>query len=34
VADGNEVVPTVRVGDEALVNPSLDDIVAAIGRQS
>jgi len=34
VADGNEVVPTVRVGDEALVNPDLDDIVAAIARQS
>ena len=34
VADGNEVVPTVRVGDEALVNPGLDDIVAAIARQA
>lgn len=34
VADGNEVVPTVRVGDEALINPGLEDIVAAIARRS
>ncbi|WP_199439935.1 glutaredoxin family protein [Umezawaea beigongshangensis] len=34
VADGNEVVPTVFVGDEALVNPSASEVVAAHRRQS
>ncbi len=27
VADGNEVVPTVRIGDAALVNPSALDVL-------
>jgi glutaredoxin-like protein len=26
VADGNETVPTVRYGDQALVNPSLQQV--------
>ncbi len=30
VARGNETVPTVRVGDTALVNPSYDRLVAAV----
>lgn len=30
VADGNETVPTVRVGDLALVNPSTDDVLRAV----
>lgn len=30
VAEGNEVVPTVRVGDVSMVNPSLDQVVAAM----
>lgn len=32
VANGNEVVPTVRVGDEFMVNPSAKDIAAAVAR--
>lgn len=27
-ANGNETVPTVRVGDRFLVNPSADEVVA------
>lgn len=30
VADGNETVPTVRVGDAAMVNPSLGQVLEAI----
>ena len=30
VARGNETVPTVRIGDIALVNPSPDEVVAAM----
>lgn len=30
VARGNETVPTVRVGDQALVNPSFRELTAAV----
>jgi len=30
VADGNEVVPTLRIGSTSLVNPSLADVVTAL----
>lgn len=30
VARGNETVPTVRIGDRALVNPTFDELVAAV----
>lgn len=30
VADGNEVVPTVRIGDVSLVNPSVQQVLAAM----
>lgn len=30
VADGNEVVPTLRIGASSLVNPSLKDVVATM----
>jgi|RhiMethySRZTD1v2_1073278.scaffolds.fasta_scaffold2605206_2 mycoredoxin len=30
VADGNETVPTVRIGPVALVNPEPEDVVAAL----
>lgn len=30
VANGNETVPTVTVGDRAMVNPGLEDVVAAM----
>lgn len=30
VADGNETVPTVFVGDRAMVNPSVDQVEAAV----
>lgn len=33
VAHGNETVPTVMVGDRALVNPSLDELVGALGAE-
>ena len=32
VANGNETVPTVRVGDENLVNPTAKDVAAAVAR--
>lgn len=32
VANGNETVPTVRVGDEFMVNPSAKDVAAAVLR--
>ena len=31
VADGNETVPTVTVGEHAMVNPSVDEVAAAMG---
>lgn len=31
VADGNETVPTVRVADRALVNPSAAEVLALVG---
>jgi hypothetical protein len=34
VADGNETVPTVRVGDVALVNPSADEVLAVLAREA
>lgn len=34
VARGNETVPTVRVGEQALVNPTFDELRAAIERES
>ena len=30
VADGNETVPTVRFGDEVMVNPDPDDLLGLI----
>jgi glutaredoxin-like protein len=30
VADGNETVPTVFVGDRAMVNPSVDQVESAL----
>lgn len=32
VANGNETVPTVTVGNESLVNPSAKDVAAAVAR--
>lgn len=32
VANGNETVPTVRIGDEALVNPSAKQVAATVAR--
>jgi hypothetical protein len=32
VANGNETVPTVTVGDEFMVNPSARDVAAAVAR--
>ena len=34
VARGNETVPTVAVGDTALVNPRIGELIDAIERQS
>lgn len=34
VANGNETVPTVAVGDVALVNPSADQVIAAVAEQA
>ena len=31
-ANGNETVPTVYVGEQSMVNPSLDQVLTAIGR--
>jgi mycoredoxin len=33
VADGNETVPTIHVGDRWLVNPTADEVCAAAGYQ-
>lgn len=29
-ADGNEIVPTIEVGETVMVNPSADEVVAAV----
>jgi mycoredoxin len=34
VADGNEVVPTIRVANQSLVNPSAPAVVALIQAQA
>ncbi|HSL59338.1 MAG TPA: glutaredoxin domain-containing protein [Acidimicrobiales bacterium] len=34
VANGNETVPTVRVGATAMVNPSADEVLAAVAREA
>jgi mycoredoxin len=34
VADGNEVVPTVKVGEIALVNPSVRELLAAVAEHA
>jgi glutaredoxin-like protein len=34
VANGNETVPTVRIGDVALVNPSVSDVTRAIAEHA
>ena len=34
IADGNETVPTVVVGDATLVNPSADQVIQAISNQA
>jgi glutaredoxin len=34
VADGNETVPTVHVGDRWLVNPTADEVCAAADYQA
>jgi glutaredoxin len=31
VANGNETVPTVVIGDRAMVNPSAKQVIAALG---
>lgn len=34
VANGNEVVPTVRIGEKTTVNPSPNDVIAAVQAQA
>lgn len=34
VADGNETVPTVRIGGSALVNPSARDVLATLAEEA
>ncbi|EHK89249.1 glutaredoxin family protein [Saccharomonospora azurea] len=34
VNQGNETVPTVFIGDRALVNPSMDELTAVIEREA
>lgn len=34
IADGNETVPTVRIGEVALVNPSAKQVMAALASTS
>lgn len=34
VARGNETVPTVAVGDVALVNPTSDEVLAVVAEES
>lgn len=33
-ADGNETVPTLRIGSESLVNPSLEQVLDAMRRET
>lgn len=33
IADGNETVPTVRVGGTAMVNPSAKQVLAVLAQQ-
>lgn len=34
VANGNETVPTVQIGDVALVNPSVSDVLRAVAEHA
>ena len=34
VADGNETVPTIRIGEVSLVNPSVKQVVEAMKEQT
>ncbi|TKG69899.1 glutaredoxin domain-containing protein [Prauserella endophytica] len=34
VANGNETVPTVFVGERALVNPSMKELLALVGAEA
>lgn len=34
VADGNETVPTIKIGDRSMVNPSASDVVTALAAAS
>lgn len=34
VADGNEVVPTVRIGSKSMVNPSAGEVASALAAAS
>jgi hypothetical protein len=34
LAHGNETVPTVVVGDRALVNPSIDEVLEAVRAEA
>lgn len=34
VADGNETVPTIKIGDQSMVNPSAGDVVKALAAAS
>lgn len=34
LADGNETVPTVLVGETAMVNPSIDEVIDALQTSS
>ena len=34
VADGNEIVPTVFIGSQALINPSFAEIEAAVRKEA
>ncbi len=33
-ANGNETVPTIVIGDQALVNPSADDVLAVLSQKA
>lgn len=34
IANGNETVPTVVVGDAGMVNPSLDDVLTVVAAEA
>ena len=34
VADGNETVPTLRIGEVSLVNPSLEQVLATMATET